>query len=202
MRLIVFPEGNDSVSKALIVVDVQNDFCEGGSLPVAGGLEVAAKIYQTLSLRNPGQYWSKVLATKDWHDASSMNGGHFSHEPDYIDTWPIHCVASSEGASLAGMLFMSMFDDVFLKGRNEPAYSGFQGSSCYNTRMSLGGYLGLYEFKEVDICGIATDYCVKATALDALERNLKVNVISDWTVAVGDKQAALDEMERAGATIV
>lgn len=187
--------------KGLIVVDVQRDFVEGGSLAVEGGLSVAHGVGDLLASNKRGNY-KKVVATKDWHKTFTTNGNHFSDNPDYVDTWPVHCVEYTDGSRFAGHLSHRLFDDLFLKGQNKPAYSGFEGVSAYNKTTVLGNYLGFYAIEEVDICGIATDYCVKATVLDALVRNLKVNVIADLTVAVGDKDAALAAMEEAGAKIV
>lgn len=195
------------MSNALIVVDVQNDFCEGGSLAVEGGLQVARDVHDLIT-DNGRIYYRRIVATKDWHNPQTDNGGHFHDSPDYADTWPGHCVAGSTGADLAANLDGLLFDDVFHKGWNKPAYSGFEGTSTRNATCSLEDYLRTYGIDEVDICGIASTHCVKATVLDALRLGFKVRVLSNLTVGVnvdGTGQAhlaALKEMEEAGAEIV
>jgi nicotinamidase/pyrazinamidase len=187
------------MSKALVVVDVQRDFVEGGSLAVAGGLAVSHAIHDSLIF---DVTYAKKVATKDWHNHDGDNGHHFSESPDFVDTWPAHCVASSPGADFANGLDARHFDAIFHKGWNVPAYSGFQGHSTAHVNQSLEDYLRLMRCFDLDICGIATDYCVQSTVLDALDRGFNVRVLSEYTVAVGDKQAALDKMQEAGATIV
>lgn len=193
------------MATALIVVDVQRDFCEGGSLPVAGGLEVARKI--DTYIHDRGFFFKKILATKEAHKKGSTNGGHFSEKPDYIDTWPAHCVVNTPGAEFAGGLSPRQFHDIFEKGIDEPAYSGFQGKSMYNKTSTLKGYLGLYGIRSITVVGIASTHCVKATVLDALRYGLEVEVIEDLTVGVdvdgtGDAhRAAIEEMRAAGAKI-
>lgn len=187
-------------TRALIVVDVQKDFCEEGSLAVEGGLQVSHDLHDLLN--NGGKvYYARIVATKDWHNRMGDNGGHFHESPDYADTWPGHCVAGTTGAEFANGLNALQFDETFHKGWNEPAYSGFQGEGVAH-HQSLDTYLRTYGVDEVDVCGIATDYCVKATVLDALDKGYKVRVLSRLTVAVGNKADALAELESAGATIV
>ena len=183
--------------RALVVVDVQRDFCEGGSLAVAGGLEVARKV--DLLVR-AGVGYSHFIATKDLHKPHDTNGGHFSNNPDFVDNWPSHCVWATTGHLFADPLKDYHFNEVFAKGWGEPAYSGFEGLDGMDNDLEY--YLNLRNVTEIDVCGIATDYCVKATVLDALDRGYNVRVLSDLTVAVGDKNAALNEMLLAGATIV
>lgn len=185
------------MSKALVVVDVQRDFCEGGSLAVNGGLEVANDIFELIM---DDGWIDRVVATMDWHNPEGTNGDHFSDEPDYVSTWPAHCVAGTYGADLASPLSRALFDDVFAKGQDVPAYSGFQGFSV--NREYLEPWLHARDIDDLWVCGVATDYCVKATVFDALDKGFKVSVLSDLTVAVGDKQAALDEMEAKGAVIL
>lgn len=185
------------MSRTLVVVDVEVDFCEGGSLPVAGGSAVAHEIRDYIRLIT---IYNKVVATKDWHNHEGDNNSHFSDTPDFIDTWPAHCIANTPGSDFAPGLDPLMFDAVFHKGWNEPAYSGFQGVDPHRT--SLEDYLRTVGTLELDVCGIATDYCVQATVLDALDKGFTVRVLSSLTVAVGDKQTALDTMEAAGAVIL
>jgi nicotinamidase/pyrazinamidase len=185
-------------NSAFIAVDVQNDFCEGGNLAVQGGRDVAFDICRYIAT-NAGYRFDYHVATKDWHMAGS-NHGHISDAPDYKDTWPGHCIGGSFGSNFRRPLAGDMFDDTFKKGRGVPAYSGFQGVGT-KTNLLLEEYLRVKNVDTLLIAGIATDYCVKATVLDALDRGFKVMVLSNLTVAVGDKDAALATMQSAGATI-
>lgn len=162
-------------TRALIVVDVQNDFCEGGSLAVAGGADVAGRISDLLS----GDHgYDHVLATRDHHIDP---GDHFSAAPDFVDSWPAHCVAGTPGADFHPNLAVRPFDAVFDKGDYAAAYSGFEG---FADGESLAEWLADHEVGEVDVCGIATDYCVKATAIDAAGAGLTTTVLLDLTAAV------------------
>lgn len=191
------------MSRALIVVDVQKDFCEGGSLAVEGGLAVSHGIHDLI---NEGGkiYYNRIVATKDWHNSFGTNNFHFSDEPDYVDTWPPHCIAGSTGAEFANGLNALQFDETFHKGWNQPAYSGFEAEGVAH-HQSLDTYLRTYGIDELDICGIASTHCVKATVLDALDKGYTVRVLSNLSVGVGGDDAhltALHEMQAAGATIV
>lgn len=188
------------MSRALIVVDVQKDFCEGGSLAVEGGLKVSHDVHDLIQKGDAKIYYKRIVATKDWHEHND-NGGHFGNPPDFKDSWPGHCVAGSDGAEFANGLNPLVFDDVFHKGWGEPAYSGFQGHSVRHLELSLDDYLRQYGISELDVCGIATDYCVAQTVLDALDRGYKVRVLSSLTVAVGDKEVALAALKAAGAEV-
>ncbi len=187
-------------STALIVVDVQNDFCEGGKLAVDGGKQIALDINNYVNNRVRSDF-DQVLATKDWHNLESDNYGHFHDAPDYLNTWPEHCLGGTWGSNFRTPFGSWNIDDVFKKGRGLPAYSGFQGVG-HHSKMLLEEYLRTWKIDELYVCGIATDYCVKATVLDGLDKGFKVKVLSDLTVAVGDKQGALDEMSNAGAIIL
>ncbi len=188
--------------KALIVVDVQNDFCEGGSLAVEGGADVAFRISQRL------QRWSEaapnereyavVVATRDHHIDP---GDHFSSHPDFVDSWPPHCVAGSDGAAFHPNLGTQPFDAVFLKGEHQAAYSGFEGTAADGR--PLAQWLREHDVTDVEICGIATDYCVRATALDAQREGFSVRVLTDLVagVAAPTTDAALAEMQAAGVAI-
>lgn len=187
------------MSRALIVVDVQNDFCEEGSLAVEGGLKCAIDTHNYI--QQADFLYSTRVATKDWHNSEGTNEHHFSPEPDYKDTWPAHCIGGTQGAEFAPGLNSLMFDGVFLKGWDKAAYSGFEGHNSRRIYEALDSFLWNRSIWDVDVCGIATDYCVKATVLDALDKGFNVRVLSDLTVAVGNKQAALNEMEAAGAVI-
>lgn len=184
---------------AFICVDTQNDFCEGGSLAVEGGRQVATDILNFIA-KESGKMFSYSLATKDWH-LNGPNHGHISPTPDFKDTWPAHCIGGSHGSNFRGPLNGEVFQDVFKKGRGVPAYSGFQGVGS-RTNLLLEEYLREREVDTLMVAGIATDYCVKATVLDGLDKGFNVTVVSDLTVAVGDKDAALLEMAIAGAIIL
>ena len=152
------------MTRALIVVDVQNDFCEGGSLAVAGGAAVAAAI----SARLRAGEWEHVVATRDHHIDP---GAHFSDTPDFAGTWPAHCRAGTPGASFHPALDVGPIEAVFDKGAHSAAYSGFEGRSPDGT--GLRDWLAEHGVTEVDVIGIATDYCVRATALDAAAAGFK-----------------------------
>ncbi len=163
------------MKRALIVVDVQNDFCEGGSLAVAGGARVAANVADLIA---SGAY-PTVVATRDHHVDP---GSHFSDTPDFVDSWPRHCVVGTPGAEMHEPLTAPMFAETFFKGEYEAAYSGFEGSSEAGT--SLAEWLRSAGVDTVDVCGIATDHCVRATALDAAREGFTVRVLVGLTAAV------------------
>lgn len=163
------------MSTALIVVDVQNDFCEGGSLAVAGGAAVAAQIADLLA---SGAY-ATVVATRDHHIDP---GSHFSDTPDFVDSWPRHCVVGTPGELLHAPLEPAMFAETFFKGEYAAAYSGFEGASA--SGVDLADWLRAAGIDTVDVCGIATDHCVRATALDAAREGFAVRVLEGLTAAV------------------
>jgi len=177
---------------ALIVVDVQNDFCEGGSLPVAGGAAVAAAISEIY-----GSY-THVVATRDYHIDP---GAHFSANPDFVDTWPVHCRADTPGASFHPALDVAGIEAVFSKGAHAAAYSGFEGATPDGT--SLANWLRAHDVSEVDVVGIATDHCVRATALDAATNGFRTRVLLDLTAAVAQPttDTALTQLAEAGVTL-
>ncbi|GAA4387002.1 isochorismatase family protein [Tsukamurella soli] len=178
--------------RALIVVDVQNDFCEGGSLAVAGGTAVAAAV-TGLATQYP-----TVVATRDWHIAP---GAHFSSTPDFVDSWPPHCRVGTPGADFHPALTLPEGTAVFSKGRYSAAYSGFEGD---DDGVGLADWLAAHAITSVDVVGIATDYCVRATALDAARAGLTVRVLADYTAGVAPEStsAALAEMAAAGIEVV
>lgn len=182
------------MTRALIIADVQNDFCEGGSLPVAGGAEVAAAI--SGHLRAGG--YDHVVATRDHHIDP---GPHFAAEPDYAASWPPHCVAGTPGADFHPLLDTSAIDEVFAKGAHTAAYSGFEGASGDGT--PLAGWLRAHGVDTVDIAGIATDHCVRATALDAVKAGFAVRVLLHLTAGVAHETTsrALRELEDAGVEL-
>ena len=190
------------MARALLVVDVQRDFCEGGSLAVAGGAAVARRI--TAYLGTAGSRYATVVASRDWHHAADSNGGHFAWEgadPDFVDSWPVHCVAGTSGASYHENLDASLIDHHVEKGQGVPAYSMFQGISA--DRLLLSDLLQHKDIDAVDVVGIASDYCCLATARDALAAGLSVRVLTDLQAGVAPTSttAAYDELARLGATI-
>ena len=180
------------MSKALVVTDVQRDFCEGGSLAVLGAASVARRINTLLY----GEHdYAAIVATRDHHVDP---GSHFSADPDFIDSWPRHCEAGTTGADFHPNLTFRNFDAVFDKGEYEAAYSGFEGRTPEGE--DLSGWLTAREISEVDICGIATDYCVRATALDAVRAGFDTTLLVDLTAAVHPEQVphVVAELEAAG----
>jgi len=179
------------VVNGLIVVDVQNDFCEGGSLAVAGGAAVAAAISEHLG---HGGY-DHIVATRDYHIDP---GAHFSDTPDFVTTWPVHCVAGTPGASFHPELDIGRIEAVFSKGAHAAAYSGFEGSTPEGR--SLLEWLRAFEVDTVDVVGIATDHCVRATALDAAKHGFATTVLLDLTAGVAEStvHTALAELRAAG----
>ncbi|MGM1064128.1 isochorismatase family protein [Saccharothrix sp. Mg75] len=182
------------MSKALVVVDVQNDFCEGGSLAVAGGAAVAAAISAHIA---SGSY-DHVVATRDYHVDP---GDHFSETPDFVDSWPVHCVAGTAGASFHPELDVTAVEAVFSKGEYAAAYSGFEGASGGGE--SLVDWLRSRDVTEVDVVGIATDHCVRATALDAAAAGFATTVLLDLTAGVARStvDSALTRLGEAGVAL-
>jgi len=178
------------VSRALIIVDVQNDFCEGGSLPVGGGAAVA----KAISLVLPAGGWDHVVATKDYHIDP---GAHFSAHPDFVDSWPAHCVVGTGGSEFHPELATDRIEAVFHKGEHKAAYSGFEGHT--DKGETLAGWLRERQVTEVEVVGIATDHCVRATALDAASEGFATTVLLGLTagVAAATTEAALAEFKTA-----
>jgi nicotinamidase/pyrazinamidase len=184
------------MTRALIVADVQNDFCEGGSLAIVGGTEVAAAISAHLQ-RAAGDY-AHVVATRDHHINPE---GHFAANPDFLDSWPAHCVVGTRGAELHPNLDREPIEAVFDKGEYAAAYSGFQAR---NDGTLLGDWLRAHGVDEVDVVGLATDHCVRATALDAAAAGLRTRVLLGLTAGVAEAStaAALEELRTAGIELV
>ncbi|MEV5511197.1 isochorismatase family protein [Streptomyces orinoci] len=186
--------------RALIIVDVQNDFCEGGSLAVAGGADVAAAITDLVG--DAAVAYAHIVATRDHHIDP---GDHFSDHPDYEHSWPPHCVAGTEGSgfhpNLAPVIASGALDAVFDKGAHSAAYSGFEGRDEHGT--ALADWLQERGVTWVDVVGIATDHCVRATALDAVRAGFDTEVLLDLTagVAPATTERALVEMDRAGVRL-
>ncbi|WP_026550952.1 isochorismatase family protein [Arthrobacter sp. Br18] len=205
------------MTRALIIVDVQNDFCEGGSLAVDGGATVAADLSDHMDEQS-GTY-DYVVATQDWHVDP---GPHFSDTPDYVDSWPVHCVAGTRGAEFHPDLDTEGIDAVFRKGQFEAAYSGFEGvkgpddevpsgeqklgaaAEADEPVLTLDDWLREHEVEEVVIAGLAADHCVRATALDALQAGYTVSLLTQLTRGVDVERTAdtLDELEAAGVELL
>lgn len=175
------------MEKALIIVDVQNDFCPGGALPSAAGDRVIPVINEVI------QKFSVVAASKDWHPSQTI----------HFEKWPVHCVRATKGAQFHKDLDVSKIQQVFLKGtgNSDDGYSAFEA-----TNLDLAFWLKKNEVKEVYVCGLTTEYCVKATALHALELNYPVYIISDASGPVeaqkGDEEQAYHDLKAAGAKII
>ncbi len=191
------------MNNALLVIDVQNDFCEGGSLACAGGAAVAQKITDYLNSGNSN--YDYVIASRDWHTPSELNDGHFpahGNEPDFVKTWPLHCLAGSQGAEYHPNLDGKLIDIHIKKGQSANGYSIFDGID--ESGKSFAQVISDLEISSVDVVGIATDYCVRASALDSLKHGLNVKVITSLTAGVNPQstEAAIDEMVDAGVRVV
>jgi len=190
------------MAKALFVIDVQNDFCEGGALACQGGAQVAANI--TTYLNSSKHNYDFVIASRDWHTPNSLNGGHFptqGNEPDFVNTWPLHCIAGEPGAEYHPNLDASLIDIHIKKGQGQHGYSIFDGIT--DTGEKLQELIQRLGIAEVDVVGIATDYCVRASALDANNSGLEVRVITSLTagVSAASTEAAIDELVDAGVRV-
>ena len=183
------------MAHALILVDVQNDFCEGGSLPVTGGAAVAAAI--TSHLARGG--YDHVVATRDYHIDP---GAHFSDNPDFVRSWPPHCRAGTPGCSFHPALDVGPIEEVFSKGQYSDGYSGFEGKSAEGN--DLAAWLRSRDVSAVDVMGIATDHCVRATSLDAAREGFTTRALLDYTAGVSQEtvDAALEQLREAGVDLV
>ncbi|QIP82785.1 isochorismatase family protein [Streptomyces sp. Tu 2975] len=189
------------MSRGLIVVDVQKDFCEGGSVPVAGGAKLATAIAELVEQGADGDY-QYVVATRDHHIDP---GGHFSSSPDFKDSFPVHCVAGDEGGefhpNFAPAAAGGKVHAVFFKGAHSASKSGFEGADAEGT--PLADWLRARGVRHVDVVGIATDHCVRATALDAAAAGFRTRVRLDYTVGVAPDTIAstLDDFRQAGIKV-
>lgn len=189
------------MSKALLIVDVQNDFCEGGSLAVEGGIQVARGI--RAYLENYGEDYEIVVATRDWHEPDRDNGGHISAEPDFIDTWPPHCIIGTPGAEYHPELWPEggrYPHEEVRKGTGYPAYSGFEGVNAEGKL--LREIFEQANVTQVDVVGLAFDYCVRASAIDATQAGFSARVLRDLTAAIHQDGSAEAAMTAAGVTIM
>jgi nicotinamidase/pyrazinamidase len=189
------------MSRGLIVVDVQNDFCEGGSVPVAGGARIATKIADLVE-RSAGGDYQYIVATRDHHIDP---GGHFSETPDFQESFPVHCVAGGQGGEFhphfAPAVTGGKIDAVFFKGAHSASKSGFEGADEQGT--ALADWLRARGVEDVDVVGIATDHCVRATALDAVKAGFRARVLLDYSVGVAPHTtaAALADFQQAGIAV-
>lgn len=215
--------------RALIIVDVQNDFCEGGSLAVDGGAATASRI--TEYLEDAAHRFHRVAATRDWHVDPGPHFADSDQEPDWQESWPVHCVAGTDGADLHPDLDTELIDAQFLKGRFEAAYSGFEGqlgdpdtvpsdaptgtvgpfgataaasAAVEDGAPGLDDWLREENVSEVTVVGLATDHCVRATVLDAIDAGYATSVVTDLVRGVDAERSAdaLTEMEDAGAVLL
>jgi nicotinamidase/pyrazinamidase len=192
-------------SRALVIVDVQNDFCEGGSLAVDGGAAVASRI--TSFLAEHASDYDAVVTTQDWHIDP---GSHFSDSPDFVDSWPRHCVAGSPGADFHPDLDVAAVDAMFRKGQYAAAYSGFEGHAAQygdaagdsGDSATLDAWLREHGIGAVDVVGIATDYCVRATALDAARSGYATRVLTGLCAGIAeDLTPTYDDLKTSGVAL-
>lgn len=206
------------MATALIIVDVQNDFCEGGALAVEGGAAIAAELTELIAESDSFDF---IVASQDWHIDP---GSHFSDTPDFISSWPRHCVAGSKGAALHRDLDTEDIDAYFRKGKFDAAYSAFDGllapedevrvgereahesadpSDDSESPLSLDDWLRENDVDDVVVVGLATDYCVKATALDAVNAGYNTTVLRDYVAGINADavEEAFDELADAGVII-
>jgi len=188
------------MSRALLIVDVQNDFTEGGALAVTGGDAVASAVSEFLTAH--ASEYAVIVASRDWHDAEGDNGGHFAAEPDFTDTWPVHCVAGTPGAEYDRLLVTDSVTHHVRKGQGVPAYSMFEGAT--EDGVSAAVVLSESGVLTADVVGIATDHCVRASALDAIAHGVHVRVLIDLIAGVGAESSdeALAELAHAGAELL
>jgi nicotinamidase/pyrazinamidase len=189
------------MAKALLLIDIQNDFCEGGALAVSGGAAVATKVSKYMAESS----YDLVVASRDWHDADNNNSGHFAEpgtSPNYTNTWPIHCVANTPGAAYHPNLATDLIEVDIYKGQGQNGYSIFEGVT--ETGESFQQLLQARGISEVDVVGIATDHCVLASAMDSKKHGLKVRVISSLTAGVSatSTEAAIDQMVDNGIEVI
>jgi nicotinamidase/pyrazinamidase len=181
--------------KALLIIDVQNDFVEGGALAVTGGRKVAADVATRVRKETAGaDSYSLIVASHDWHIDPK---DHFADEPDFVDSWPVHCVAGESGAELVTQLQEALTAATragkqvryIHKGMYEAAYSAFEGIEV-KTRVPLADLLREAGVTEVEVVGLATDYCVKASALDAAAAGFKTTVLLGEVAGINSEKIA------------
>lgn len=193
-------------ARMLIIVDVQNDFCEGGALGVDGGAGVAARIAEHVRLHGAG--YDRILVSQDWHRGDTDNGGHFAvppAEPDFLATWPVHCVAETAGAALHPEIAALAEElgerlEIVRKGHGIPSYSVLEGT-VVATGEQVARLIAEAEWERIDVVGLAYDFCVRATALGAAESGAPVRVLRDLTAAVHPAEIPAVEVELSKAGI-
>lgn len=190
------------MSRALLIIDVQNDFCEGGSMGIDGGAAVAASITELVAAATNQDRWSAKVLTRDWHEDPGNHWAGPDATPNFVDTWPIHCQVETDGAAFHRNLQV-VPDEIFSKGLFAACYSGFEGRADSDQR-SLHDWLRMRGVVEVEIVGLATDHCVLATALDAISAGLSTMVLIDQCagVAADTTATALTTMSNAGVILV
>jgi nicotinamidase/pyrazinamidase len=188
------------MSRALLIVDVQNDFTEGGALAVTGGDAVASAVSEFLAAH--AAEYDVIVASRDWHDADGDNGGHFADQPDFRGTWPVHCVAGTPGAEYDPLLATDAVTHHVRKGQGMPAYSMFEGVA--EDGVTVAAVLNEHGVLMADVVGLATDHCVRASTLDAVAHGVHVRVITDLVagVAADTSERALAELAHAGAELI
>ncbi|MCS3443809.1 isochorismatase family protein [Microbacterium phyllosphaerae] len=188
------------MSRALLIVDVQNDFTEGGALAVEGGDAVASAV--SVFLEAHADDYDVIVASRDWHDPDGDNGGHFAEAPDFVDTWPVHCVAGTNGAEYDPLLVVDAVTHHVQKGQGKPAYSMFEGAT--EAGDTVAAILTSAGVLSADVVGIATDHCVRASALDAIAHGVQVRILTDLVAGVAPEpsEAALAELAHAGAALI
>lgn len=188
------------MSRALLIVDVQNDFTEGGALAVSGGDAVASAV--SAFLQAHASDYDLIIASRDWHSAVGDNGGHFSEQPDFVDSWPVHCVAGTQGAEYDPLLRTEVITHHVRKGQGVPAYSMFEGTTDEGD--TVAAVLTAAGAIHADVVGIATDHCVRATGLDAVAHGVRVRILTDLVAGVAPEpsEAALAELAHAGAELI
>lgn len=192
------------MARALVLVDIQNDFCEGGSMGVTGGAAVASRAAERVladaAADTPA--YTAIVATADWHEDP---GEHWSDEPDFVSSWPVHCAAGTAGAEFHPGFepVLDHVDEIFRKGLRDAAYSGFEGRAKADGSTLLAAWLRDHGITDLDVAGIATDHCVRATVLDALREGFGVRVLQDTVAGVAPQptEAAVTEMTTAGAEL-
>ena len=200
------------MTSALFIVDVQNDFIEGGALAVTGGEKVALSLAEALDRNEHNEMFcfpDIIITSQDWH----INpGNHWSETPDFVDTWPVHCAAETEGAALHPALAAAIQRRVeagakhieIVKGEYEAAYSGFEGRAKNGQTETVAELLRNLGVDALEVVGIATDHCVKATVLDAAKAGFNTFVLTDFIAGVDEERSreAMIEMDKAGVKYI
>lgn len=186
----------DNLKRALLIVDVQNDFCEYGPVPSIGGSQIASSITRFIDFNYSA--YELILASKDWHQSPTE---HFSKRPDFISNWPSHCVGSTEGAELHSNLNRKMIDHELIKGEYTAGMSAFEAKTSLNE-----GLIELLERREIDlidICGLNADSNLYSTAIDALELGFPTTLFIDMCSGYSEESTlhALEDLESRGVNL-